>query len=230
MKNIKRMGLLALILALGMSLTACGGKSGLSKDEAMTYVTGIIEENYLGTASDEFKKLVDIDDDDVASTYEGSMDAEVEYFIYNYAIEYPTDEQQEEIKELYKEIYSHLKFEVVSAAEQDDGSFSVKVTIYPIDIAHLAEEELETALEPWYEKYPTEVQENMSEEEKMTADAEWARIIVDAFQSKLPEIGNLDAQSTTVQLEKDEDGYYSITDEDFYRMDAMVIDYPYYEG
>ena len=225
MKRVKHVGLLALAAALAVSLTACGG-SGLSKDDAVTYVTGVIEENWLGDASEEFKKLVDKTDEEVRAAYEASMDSEAEYFISNYAVEYPTDALREELRELYKEICGHTKFEVVSAAGQDDGSFSVKVTVYPIDIAHLAEEELAAALEPWREKYPAEEQDGMSEEERKAADAERARIILDTFRSKLPETDNLYAKSTAVQLERNSDGYYAITSDDLSRLSAMIIDYP----
>lgn len=232
MKRVKRLIALTAALGLTASLTACGGSGagGLSKEDAEVYVTGMLEENYYGTASDAYKKLMDVEDKDITDTYEESMEVEVEYFLYNYNIEYASDELREELVELYKEIYSHARFEVVSAAEQDDGSYSVKVTVEPINIVHLVEEKLDEALEPWYEKYPTEVQDELDEEGLKAADAEWADIIFKAYKDKLPEIGNLEAKSTTVQLEKDEDGLYSIVSDDFYRLDALILDYPYYEA
>ena len=50
-------------------------------------------------------------------------------------------------------------------------------------------------------------------------------MIVDLYLEKLPETSNLESQSTTVQLEKDTDGYYIITEDDFNRLDGMIIDY-----
>ena len=235
MKKHKRVIALGVLLTMVMSLAACSGGEGggeghsLSKENAVDYVTGVLEESYLGVASEAYKQLVERDDDDVSAVYEASMEAEAEYFIYHYSIEEPTDELRKELKELCKEIYGHSKFQVVSAAEQDDGSFSVKVTVEPIDIAHLAEKDLEEAVKPWQEKYPTEVQDRMSEEELQAADAEWAEIIVNAFREKLPETGNLEEQSLSVLLEKDEDGYYILSQEEFNRLDALIIDYPYYE-
>lgn len=230
MNNGKRMPLLALALVLVMGLTACGGeKSGLTETNAADYVAGLLEESYLGTAGEEYKRLMDKDDEDVTEVYEQSMAVEADFFIYHYSIENPTEELHEEVEELCREIYSHAKFQVVSAAEQSDGSFSVKVTVEPIDIAHLVEEELKEALEPWYEKYPTEVQDRMSDEEYQSADEEWARIIVDTVKAKLPETGNLEERSTSVQIEKTEEGTYVLTQEDFDRLDAMILDYPYNE-
>lgn len=232
MKNYARVAAWGVLLGLVISLTGCGvggGGGSLSKENAEAYVAGILEENYLGTASEAYKRLMEKDDDDVSEIYEMSMEAETDYFFHHYSIENPTEELHKEVEELCGEIYTHARFQVVSAAEQDDGSFSVKVTVEPIDIVHLVEEGLEEKLEPWYKKYPTEVQDRMSEEELQAADAEWARIIVDAFREKLPETGNLEEQSVSVLLEKDEDGYYALSQEEFNRLDALILDYPYPE-
>lgn len=126
---------------------------------------------------------------------------------------------------MYAEIYKHAKFEVVSAAEQDDGSFSVKINVEPINIVQLVEADWEEVMDPFYEKYPMDVQNSMTDEEYQAMDEEWARMIVDLYLEKLPETSNLESQSTTVQLEKDTDGYYIITEDDFNRLDGMIIDY-----
>ena len=70
-----------------------------------------------------------------------------------------------------------------------------------------------------------DVQNSMTDEEYQAMDEEWARMIVDLYLEKLPETSNLESQSTTVQLEKDTDGYYIITEDDFNRLDGMIIDY-----
>ncbi len=226
MRNLtKRTAALALALGLTLGLTACGG-SGLNKFDATTYVEGLLKETYLGEFDDAYMKLVGIDETEAEETYDAGLDTEVDYFIYRYGIEYPTDEFRADLKELYAEIYKHSKFKVISAAEQDDGSFSVKVEVEPINIAQLAEEDMEEGLEPFYEKYPAEVQDAMSDEEYEAMDQEWAQALFGFYNDNLADIGNLEAQSTVVQLEKDDDGYYSITDDSFSNLDALIISYP----
>lgn len=223
-KLTKRLSALALAIGLGLSLTACGG-GGLSKFDAVAYMDGLLKETYLGEFDKNYMELVGIDETEAQETYETSLEAETEFFLYFYDIEYPTDEMRQEIKDMYAEIYKHAKFEVVSAAEQDDGSFSVKINVEPINIVQLVEADWEEVMDPFYEKYPMDVQNSMTDEEYQAMDEEWARMIVDLYLEKLPETSNLESQSTTVQLEKDTDGYYIITEDDFNRLDGMIIDY-----
>ena len=129
---------------------------------------------------------------------------------------------------MYAEIYAHAWFEVVSAAEQDDGSFSVKVNVEPIDIVRLVDADWAETVQPFYDEYPYEVQSAMEEEAYRAMDAQWARLVVDLYQEKLSETGNLAAQTVTVQLERDRDGNYAITSEDLGRLDEAVIDYSVY--
>ena len=56
-------------------------------------------------------------------------------------------------------------------------------------------------------------------------DQEYAQMILDLYESVMPEIGNEEAQSLSVQIEKGEDGYYSLTDDDFNRIDSLIINY-----
>lgn len=223
-KLTKRLSALALAIGLGLSLTACGG-GGLSKFDAVAYMDGLLKETYLGEFDKNYMELVGIDETEAQETYETSLEAETEFFLYFYDIEYPTDEMRQEIKDMYAEIYKHAKFEVVSAAEQDDGSFSVKINVEPINIVQLVEADWEEVMDPFYEKYTMDVQNSMTDEEYQAMDEEWARMIVDLYLEKLPETSNLESQSTTVQLEKDTDGYYIITEDDFNRLDGMIIDY-----
>ena len=44
-------------------------------------------------------------------------------------------------------------------------------------------------------------------------------------ESVMPEIGNEEAQSLVVQIEMDAEGYYSLNDPDFGRIDELIINY-----
>lgn len=68
-----------LLPALLLPLSACGG--GMSDDTAMTYIQGILDQNYLGKADAAFQAMVDTDDAEVAETYEGSLETEAEFFL-----------------------------------------------------------------------------------------------------------------------------------------------------
>jgi hypothetical protein len=216
----------ALALALAMGLCGCKNTTGnLSKFDAAAYVDGMIKALYLGQYEQSYLDLVGIDEDEAKADYDDSIETEVEYFLYRYDIDYPTDELEDELKELYKQIYSYTKYEVVSAAQQEDGSFSVKVNVEPINICQLAESAWDKTMEPFFDKYSSDDLNAMTDAEFEEVDQEWARLIVDLYWDKMEEIGNEDVRSISLTLEKDGEGYYSLNEDDFYRLDDMLIDY-----
>lgn len=223
----KRFAAALLVLALALSLCACTPSKGedINKFDAMTYVDGLIKENYLGIFEPDYLELVGITGEEAQSTYEYGLHMDAEYFIYLYGIEYPTEELEEEIEELYKEIYSHAKYEVVSAARQDDGSYSVKVEVEPINIVKLVETDFDKATKDFHEKYTTEVLNNMTDAQYRRVDAEWADLIVKLYRDHLAETGNHSARTIVVQLELDDDGYYTINSDDFARLDDAIVNY-----
>ena len=225
----KRGAALTLALALCLSLTSCREESattkGFTAHDAEVYVNGLIRENYLGKADESYLELVDTHAEDVEALYKSALSMDVEYFFYMYDIDYPTDEMREEVEKLYREIYPHIKYEIVSAAEQEDGSFSVKLNVYPIDIAQTVNEAMNDATEKFYEKYPQETLNTMRDEEYEKVDGEWAQIILDLYKEALKEIGNMTEKSISVQVEQNSDGVYTMNSEDFGRLDELIIDY-----
>lgn len=217
----------ALVLALSLGLTACGKSStgGITKFDAKAYVDGLLRENYYGELTEEYAEIVGITGEEAQATYEAGIQTEVNYFIEMYAIEYPEEELYNELTELYKEIYKHAKFEVLDAAEMADGSFSVQVNVEPIDIVQLADTDWDKTITPFYEKYPQDVQNAMTQAEYEDLDREYAKLVLDLYKDKLDEIGNMTVKTTLVQIKQDDDGYYTITDEDFMKLDELIIDY-----
>lgn len=223
MKKMKRFAALALALGLTLTLGACN--QGISTFDAKAYIEGMLKQTYLGEFDEGYLTLVDSNEEEAQTNYENSLDVESQFFCYFYDIEYPTDKQMEQLRDLYGRIYAHAKFEVVSAAKQDDGSFSVKLSIEPINIVQLAEAKLGEALEPFYTKYENADINNMTDEEYKAYDQEYAQIIIDTYESVMSEIGNEEVKTLSVQIEEDEDGYFGLADDDFDRIDALIINY-----
>lgn len=217
----------AAALALLLSLTACSAPAGTEEFKADAYVTGVLNELYLGQFDPEYLDMVGISEEQAQQAYENGLDQEAAYFIAVYSIQYPTDELREDLAGLYKEIYQHTEFQVEPAVEQEDGSYSVEVKIRPIDIVQQVEgdEATQEAYKAFGEKYPVEKLNAMDAEEYEAADREYAEMLLKLYQDKLPETGNQDEVSVTVRLEKNENGYYAIPAEDFTRLNDAIIDY-----
>ncbi|MCI9264669.1 MAG: hypothetical protein HFF06_08860 [Oscillospiraceae bacterium] len=232
MKNRNKWTALLLTAGLCLSLAACGGNKTQDQEgrsftthDAEVYIDGLLRENFLGEADQEYLELVGIHEDDVEKVYESALEMDVDYFFSLYDIDHPTDELREEVQELYKEIYTHIKYEIVSAAQQEDGSFSVKVDMYPIDIVQTVSEASDTALADFYEEYPVDKINAMNDREFEAMDREWSRLIVDLYQDTLKEIGNMTVRSLSVLIEENDEGRYVLKTEDFDRLSELVIDY-----
>lgn len=227
MGNWKRAAVLALTVGICLGLAGCREEKtdGFTTYDAEVYVDGLIKENYLGQADEAYMELVGIHEDDVETLYENALSRDANYFFVMYDIDYPTDELTEEVQELFREIYTYTKYEVVSAVEQEDGSFSVKVNVCPIDIVQMVNEAKDTATKDFYKKYPNDRVNAMSDEEYEKMDKEWARLIVDLYHDMMDEIGNMTQRSISVQIEKNENGAYTINSDDFARLDELILDY-----
>lgn len=215
---------LALSLALLLPLSACGG--GLSADDAQLYVQGVLDENYLGKADPDFLKLIDSTEEETEEVYAGSMETEAQFFLDSFVESELSQEEQdrllEELSAMYRQIYAHSKYTVESASEVDDTTFGVKVTVEPIDIFHQVADALNNgAADELNSRYP----DQMTDEEYMAYEVEWVELFMDLTYEKLPQLDYLEPQTLLVQVALGDDDYWTIPDEDFWAVDALVIDY-----
>lgn len=215
---------LALSLALLLPLSACGG--GLSADDAQLYVQGVLDENYLGKADPDFLKLIDSTEEETEEVYAGSMETEAQFFLDSFVESELSQEEQDrlldELSAMYRQIYAHSKYTVESASEVDDTTFGVKVTVEPIDIFHQVADELNNgAADELNSCYP----DQMTDEEYMAYEVEWVELFMDLTYEKLPQLDYLEPQTLLVQVALGDDDYWTIPDEDFWAVDALVIDY-----
>lgn len=236
-KRSKTMAALGLLLALGLTLTGCanitavmGGALGGGKIDAKAYMQGQLDEIYLGKFDPDYLEMVDTTEAAAQETYDGGMEAEVESFNYYFGVEFPAEEYTTRMVELYKQAYAKADYTVVSSAEQDDGSYSVKITVRPLDIIQLMNENYGTFSEEFEAKYADVDAAGMSDEEYATwnetvYDVDYQNGLADLFESLLPEMGYLEEKSIAVQIEKGEDDYYSLNSDDFDNLDLLIIDY-----
>ncbi len=225
MKKLSSIKFISLVLTV-ILVTAVFGACGTSFD-AGTFVKGSIDSTYLGTWDEAYLDIIVDTEEDLKESYESGLKVEADYFIsyFDLAQEYVTEEMYQEIIDIYKEIYSHLKFEVGAVAKGEDY-YTVTVTIHPIDIIKkINENDSDAFYAAWDARWENGDFEEMSDEE---FEHEWAREILDLVKSKLPTIGYLEPETIAVQVVLEGAGkeqYYTIAQNDFERIDELIIKY-----
>ena len=202
MKMTKRIFTLALAAGMALSLTACR-TDGLSTDDAL--------------------KCVQVEMD---TTYKGDFKGFVEFYS-----NVDTDDAKEQYDEkLYEQIYAKSDYTVASASKQDDGTFSVKVNIKPINILTLVMDNMESHFADFTAKYDALDLDSMSDEEFLN----WYRTVyapdyydtlLDLLEAQIPNIGYEDERSIVIQVQQSEDGSLYISTDDLRNLDNLIMDY-----
>ncbi len=220
MKLTKRALVLALSVLLCMGvLSGCG-----STFTADGLLQGNLDLIYLDQYTDEYLQSVGLSETEAEQEYEAGIAVEVDYFCSYFDIDLSLcdDTIESQITELYHTIYSYSKYEVGEVTKNSDA-YLVSLTVYPIDIIQKV---IDEDAEDFYEDLTA--RSEAGEFEEMT-DAEfemvWAQAIIDLVSARTGSIGYLEAQTISVQITKDDDGYYAIDDSDFSRIDSLIIEY-----
>lgn len=234
---------LLLVFILVFSLTACGGRGTVSEKTIHSLVQGNLDAIYLGKVTDEYLMLVDTTSEKSKKNYLDGLESEAEFFCHYFGIidsEYDEtfddidDEVKDIIIDIYKQIYDQSKYVVGEATKQDDGNYVVDVTIAPIDIMDKALDTLISGTygpyEDFLKKYASVDVDEISDEEVLTMlldyNTDYQDVIINLITELLPTLGYRNEKTVSVHVEKDEDGFYSINQDDWNKIDDYMIYYP----
>lgn len=218
---MKKMKVMALALAAALCLGLLSGCGSFSASELVKSNLDLI---YLDQYSDDYLKKVGLDKEQAEQQYEGGLEVEAEYFADLFSIELDTcgDEVLQQIIDLYRQIYTHSKYEVGTESRSGD-TYLVQLTVYPIDIFQkVADEDTDSFWENMQTRADAGEFADMTDEEYEDV---WAQAVIDMVAARIDSIDYLDPQTISVQVVKDDDGVYSIDTSDFNRIDSLMIAY-----
>lgn len=216
-----------LAIACALALAGCGGMS--EEQRLSTYVQGYLDLTYKDQINDDFLEIAGISEEEAEQQYQDGLDVEVQFFIDGIAtIEYPTEEIETAIRDMYEEIYSHSSYTVGAASELDSGNYAVEVKVQPIDImTNFTPEDFQNVFtQVLAERGVTDnfALYSMSEEEYASADQEYANRLVAMIEEKIPSIGYTEEKSLAVQI-MDGGDMWEPNEDDFSQLDTWMIDY-----
>ncbi len=212
------------ILFLAVLAILLGVLSGCSSFSAADLVKNNLDLIYLDQYSDEYLKKVNLDKAQAEQQYQEGLNVEADVFanLFNIELDSCADAVKEQILALYRQIYSHSKYEVGTESRNGD-TYLVQLTVYPIDIfAKVIEEDVEEFGNTMQSREAAGEFADLTDAE---FEAVWAQAVIDMVSGHLNSIGYLDAQTISVQVVQDDDGAYSIDSSDFQRIDSLMIAY-----
>lgn len=223
---------LAAVMAAAV-LAALSGCQSTTKD-ATIYVKGELNATYLGTYDKDYIDVVkDMTEADAKEKYENNVEWEaeilVDYLMNALLVESPTDAVYDRAEEVVAKIYSNAKYTVADAEKLKSGDIAVEVTISPIEVipnltADFAEEAWYSVLED--NGITTEEQMSaLSDEEYETLDEQFALALLDELDSLAGKVEYGEDQVVMLQMKKDSDGYYSLVESGWQKLDEIMIDY-----
>ena len=208
MKKITKLVLLMVsILCIGI-LSGCSDP----QDELMILmVKGDLDAMYLNQFDEAYLNMCDMTKEEGEQWYAEGIEYDADYFAYYWGISDDScvyyDDLEQGLKDaIYKicdTISKQAKYEVKSAAQQDDGSYSVKVVLEPMDIMQQANELYETyePLLAFWEENENVNYEAISDEEYLALCNAYGYLIVDMVNEVLPNLGYLEEKSLNIQVE-----------------------------
>ncbi len=213
MKKIQFTYLAAGILLM-FSLTACS--FGKDKLDASLYTKGYLDVLYKNQVSDYYLQYAGGDEATAKQAYEDSLDSDVSLLISDMEDEI-SDELKAKYRTMLSEIYKNMKYEVGTATDNEDGTYTVPVTAYRL---HAFAGTLDKAA-AYYDSLSSAEQDKMDE----TEDFEIYEINAVMENLKNPEYDEepMTINITLAPVDGNSD-YYGISSEDQLNLYVAMMD------
>lgn len=210
----------AIILAV-LTLASLFGCESVQYD-AKGHVQGDLDAQYKKIFSKEYLELLTNTEEELEAIYEEGITYEAEYLAYYFDMNLAkcSDEIKARLENVCRKMYGEAKYEVGDAVKSND-MYVVSVTVYPIDlIDHIANEHWDAFEKEWTDAY-----KELAELTEDEIEERWADKIVTILEDNVDSIGYLEPETVSVQVVKDDDGLYIISDNDFSRLNTLMIKY-----
>ena len=142
MKSIKKLTVMFSMIMVACFVTGCA----LGSFDASGYVKSCLDANLHGEF-EEYAKITRSEVSEVESLYNSFLDSDLE-FLSTYKAD---DAKKQQFRELFIKLYKNTKYEVGEAAKGDDGSYSVPVKVYKMDIFKNVMANMEDDITKWAE-------------------------------------------------------------------------------
>lgn len=222
MKRWNRIVAAAAALALMAALTGC---QSTTKD-ATVFVKGELDATYLGTYDQEYIDVVkDMTEKEAKEKYDYNVEQEADILMDFLSIDTPSDKVTDRAREVVSSIYSHAKYTVAEAEKLKSGDIAVEVTISPIEVLPLITDEY--LQNTWFEVLEAngiETQEQLDEQFEAMDEA-YALTVLDELERLIDDLTYGEDQVVMLQMKKDNDGYYSLVESGWQKLDEIMIDY-----
>lgn len=215
MKRQRKTCLLFTIFIIAAMLTGC------SKFNCSGYIQAMLDSIYKGQHT-AYAEMTYIDATELAQNYEEGINAEIEALISYMNIgensSFVNEDTRSNARELFKKIYHFSNYDV---GEADDDGY-VTVTIHPINIYQLANEELTIYNKDFYTRNDNGEFATVDDEAFYST---YIQGVINILNKYIDNIGYNAPQNITVHVVADEQNIYSITEDEFLQLDRYIIDY-----
>jgi hypothetical protein len=183
-----------------------------------------------GLGLDGLRKVGIMTEADAKEQYENNVKWEAEILVDNVLpLDMPTDAVYERAEEVIAKIYSYAKYTVADAEKLKSGDLAVEVTVSPIEIIPLLTDDF--MQQSWYDILDDngiETQDQMdalSDDEYQVLDEKYAMVLLDELERLIDDLTYGEDQVIMLQMKKDSDGYYTLVESGWQKLDEVMIDY-----
>ncbi|MCG4526904.1 hypothetical protein NE626_10625 [Intestinimonas massiliensis] len=228
----RRPAALLAALCLCLALTGCDTGAHMTAFDASSYVSGLLDQSFKKTWSNAWLDLVDLTEGAALDAYEAGLDQEYRRFAYQFDLQDAslTDETRQAARDLLAEICAKAQYTVQSAVALDDERYAVEVKVRSIDLFLQVEaDDLSDYAAAFQAAHASDRPDALDDADRSAYwtqyENDWALGVVELCRSKLGLLGYGDVESILVLVAPDDAGNYSMGDNDFANLSALILPY-----